>query len=266
MSKFTIDLQDEPAKVQTNAAKTPNFSASSSSDNYSPKKTKRRGLFGKILLILGGLAILLLLIAAVGGWFWWSSLTKSPAYSLALLVDAARKDDQQAVDKYLDTDAVVDSFVPQITQKAVERYGRGLPPQIVAQAAARIAPFVPAIKERARAEIPRVIREKAAIAPNLSPWLLAIGLGRIVTITESGDNATLSGKIKEREIEVSMQRNGDKWKVVGVKDSDLADRIAEKIGQELIAAAKGGNLKDIGKKIGVKGAEDILKDIGDILK
>lgn len=266
MSKFTINLQDEPAKVQGNAPQTPNFSMSSSSNNYSPKKTKRRGLFGKILLILGGLLVLILLVGGIAGYFWWSSLVKSPAYSLAMLVDAARKDDQKAIDQYLDTDLVVDSFVPQITEKAVERYGRGLPPQIVSQVSARIAPFVPAVKDRARAEIPRVIREKAEIAPNVSPWILAMGLGRVVTITEKGDDATISGKIKEREIEVTMKRNGDKWKVVGVKDANLADKIAEKIGQELIAAAKGGNLKDIGKKIGVKGAEDILKDIGDILK
>ena len=53
----------------------------------------------------------------VVGFFYWQSIKTTPQYSLALLVDAARRDDQAEIDKLVNVDAVVDDFVPQITDK-----------------------------------------------------------------------------------------------------------------------------------------------------
>ena len=41
--------------------------------------------------------------------------------------------DQKTIDEVVDTNAVVDDFLPQITGKAVELYGRGLPPEIISR-------------------------------------------------------------------------------------------------------------------------------------
>ena len=56
----------------------------------------------------------------------------TPQYSLALLIDAARRDDKQQVGTLVDTDKVVDGFVPEIIDSAVDLYGRGLPPETIA--------------------------------------------------------------------------------------------------------------------------------------
>jgi hypothetical protein len=52
-----------------------------------------------------------------------------------------------------------------------------------------------------------------------------------------------------------MKRDGDKWKVVGMKDEILARKIAEKIGQDLLAAAAKGGIKKAAEQFGVKNLE-----------
>lgn len=195
----------------------------------------KRGGWRKILLILGGLLALVLLVAAVGGYWWWSNLQKSPTYSLALLIEAARKDDQKTIDQFLDANAVVDSFVPQIENKAKERYARGLSPETVKRAETLIGqyltPVLPTIKEQARLEIPRQIKEKAANVPQAPAWSVAFALNRVAEISESGETATVKSNYQNRPLEVTMQKNADKWKVVGFRDEPLADRIAQQIAQ-----------------------------------
>ena len=62
-----------------------------------------------------------------------------------------------------------------------------------------------------------------------------------------------------------MKRNGDRWQIVGVKDEVLATQIAQKIGQEIIAIAKNGGVKNGGDKLGVKNLPDLLKQAEDLL-
>jgi hypothetical protein len=212
----------------------PGASASAPLNQSQTPKPKRGGC-GKILLILGGLLALILLIAAISGYWWWSNLQKSPTYSLALLIDAARKDDQPKIDQFLDSDAVVDNFVPQIEAKAKERYARGFPPETVKRAEQLIGqyltPVLPTIKEQARRDIPRQIKNKAASLPEVSAWATTLALNRVAEVSQSGDTATVKSNYQNRPLELTMQKNGDKWKVVAVKDEPLADRIAQQVGQ-----------------------------------
>lgn len=210
-------------------------------------KTKRSGC-ANALLIAGGFLVLALIAAGIGGYWWWSNLQKAPTYSLALLIDAARRDDQKTVEQFLDTNAVVDNFVPQIEAKAKERYARGLPPEVVRRAELLIGqylpPVLPTIKEQARQEIPRQIKDKAANVPNAPVWSVAFALNRIAEVTQTGDTATVKSNYQNRPLEVTMQRNGDKWKVVGVRDEPLADRIAQQIAatvQQELSRKPGGS-------------------------
>ena len=59
-----------------------------------------------LILVLGGIA--------GGGYFWWRHYQTSPAYSLALLVDATQRNDRQSIDNILDTDKIATDFVSQI--------------------------------------------------------------------------------------------------------------------------------------------------------
>lgn len=249
MSEFRVNLTEQDEKGDFKY-QTPKKIAET------PKK-KRGGClkYGAIGLLI------LLIVGAVGGYFYWQSVKKSPQYSLALLVDAVRRDDQKMIDELVDTDAVVDSFLPQITAKAVEIYGRGLPPEAVTKLTSATDQFKPAIKKRAREEVPRVVREKIERFNSIPYWAIAIGAGWFLDVKENGETATIISKIPERPFELTMKRNGDLWRVTAIKDDALAKRIAEKIGQELIALVSKEGLKKAGEKLGIENVDDIKKRI-----
>jgi hypothetical protein len=164
MSQFVVNLS-EPEKdeegqtVQGKNADETNVSKKAGVTNFSQKaeetkvseKPKKRGGCGKILGISAVLLAIFLFIGAIAGYFYWQGVKASPEYSLALLVDAARRGDQKAIDELVDTDAVVESFLPQVTDKATELYGRNLPADKIAKVKDAAVPLMPAIKQRARA-------------------------------------------------------------------------------------------------------------------
>ena len=110
--------------------------------------TPRRSRFRKVLLVSASVIALIAVVSAAGFYLYWQSLKDTPQYSLALIVDAAKRDDQATVNRLVDIDAVVDDFLPQITDKAVELYGRGMPQDIIQRVARVAAPVMPAIKDR----------------------------------------------------------------------------------------------------------------------
>jgi hypothetical protein len=260
MSRFNVNLNEaarEP-KMVTESKNTPNF--------HEYQKPKKRSVFVKVLGILGIVLAAVILIGTIGGYFYWQSLKKTPQYSLALLIDAARRDDQKAIDRLVDTDAIIEDFVPQITGKAVELYGRNLPPQTIAKVAQIAAPLMPAVKERARAEIPNLIRDKTKKLENVPFWAIAAGADRFLDITQESDTAFVKSKLQDRPLELSLKLNGDKWQVVGVKDDELAKRVAEKIGQELILLAQKRSLKKAGESFGIGNLSEVLKQLDGIFK
>lgn len=260
MSRFTVNLSE--TKEETKAAEKTEILPSLEHQNAA----KKSGKFGKVLKIFAGLIVLILIVGAIGGFFYWQNLKKSPQYSLALLVDAARREDQAAVDELVNTDAVVDDFMPQITDKAVELYGRNLAPSTIQKMAQIVAPVLPAVKQRARAEVPNLIREKTTQFEKIPFWAIAVGASRYLEITGEGEKAFVKSKIPERPLEVTMKKNGERWQVVAIKDEVLARRVAEKIGQDLIAAAQKGSLRKAGEQLGVSGLEDVIKKAESIFK
>lgn len=259
MSRFTVNLENSPSK----SASVKNQNVPSFGEVNPPKK---RGKLGKILGIFAAIVGVILLVSAIGGYFYWQSLKKTPQYSLALLIEAARNNDQKTIDSLVDTNAVVDDFMPQITDKAVELYGRGLPPATLSKVAQVAAPVLPAIKERAKAELPRVIRERTDKFSSVPFFAIVIGADRYLEINETGDTATVKSKIQDRPLELKMKKNGERWQVVGLKDEQLSTRIAQKIGQEIIAVATKGGVRKAGETLGVKNLQDLINQAEDILK
>ncbi len=231
------------------------------------QKPKKRSVFTKVLGILAMVLVLILLVGAVGGYFYWQNLKKTPQYSLALLVDAARRDDRKTVEELVDTNAVVDDFMPQITGKAVELYGRGLPPATLAKIERVAAPLMPTVKLRARQEIPNLIREKTQKFDKVPFWAIALGADRYVDITSENDKAFINSKLQERQLNLTLKRSsGDKWQVVGVKDEELARQIAEKVGQQIITVANKGGIQKAGEQFGVQNLGEVLKQLDEVFK
>jgi hypothetical protein len=187
-------------------------------------------------------------VALIGGLIYWQSLKSSPQYSLALLVDAAKRDDQAAVAMLVDSDAVVEDLLPQVVEKAVEIYGRGQP-DLVIQRAMRVAqPLMPAAKKKAREELPGLIRRETSKFGDVSFPLMVLGAGRYLDIRLDGDKALIKRKGSDENLEVIMVRNGGLWKIVAVRDEQTAGEIAKRIGQEIIAMSVSGNKSGLGVK------------------
>lgn len=206
-----------------------------------------------------------LAVTAAGLVFWWR-LTESPQYALALLIQRVQKGDDSAVDEFIDMDKVIDDFFPQVQEKAVELYAKGLPPAVLDQIAAAAAPLKPMIKTKAMDEVPVLIRDKTAKYKGYPAPLMAIGLGRASTVRWSGDEAVLTVKLSDRTVELTMARNGTNWKIVGIRDETLARQVAEKVGRELVLAAIKGGVREIADKLGIGGVNEILNQLDDIVR
>lgn len=260
MSKFVVDL-NESKTIETPEE----TSATEAAENL--QTPKKRGRVKKALGILAVSLLSILLVGAVGGYFYWQHLKRTPQYSLALLVDAARRDDQKTIDELVDTDALVDNFMPQITDKAVELYGRNLPPATIEKARQIAVPLLPAVKIRARAEIPALIREKVKQFDRVPFWAIALAAGRYVNIERDADKAVVQSKVKQQSaVNLTMKQTGERWQVVGVKDEELARSISEKIGQQIIFAASRGGIKRAGEEFGVENLNDLIKQLDTVFK
>jgi light-regulated signal transduction histidine kinase (bacteriophytochrome) len=157
----------------------------------------------------------------------------------------------------------VEDFVPQVTSKAIELYGRGLPPQTLARVERIAAPLMPAVKDRAREELPRLIREKTAKFENIPFAGMVMGADKYLEVAENGNEATVRSRLPEHGFEVRMTKSGDKWKIVGVRDEKLATAIAQKIGQEIIVIARNGNGL---AKSNLKNIQEVLREAQEIFK
>ena len=213
-------------------------------------------------------AVLLLLVGAgvLGGYLYWRSFENTPQYSLAMLVDAARRHDQAGVDNVIAVDSIVDEFMPQITDKAVELYGRGLSPQTIARVEKVATPVMPALKQRARAQLPNLIRKKTERFESVPFAAMVVGADQYLDIRQDGDTALVRSRLPEHSFEVRMQRNGTGWKIVGVRDEALATEIAQKVGQEIIAVATSGGAEKAGDKLGIKNLQTILAEAEEIFR
>ena len=220
----------------------------------------------KTVLTIAGVLLSLVAVAVLGGYFYWRSFENTPQYSLALLVEAARRDDQAVVDEIVEIDTVVDDFLPQITGKAVELYGRGLSPQTIARVEKVATPVMPALKQRARAQLPGMIRKKTARFESVPFAAMVLGADQYLDIQPNGDSALVRSRLPEHSFEVRMQRNGSGWKIVSVRDEALATEIAQKVGQEIIAVATNGGAAAAGDKLGIRNLNVLLQQAEEIFR
>ncbi len=209
--------------------------------------------------IAGIVVLSLLAIAGVSGYLYYRSFKNTPQYSLALLVDAAKRDDNATIAELVDTDAVVDDFVAQIMDRAVDLYGRGLPETVIRKLASFAEPIMPAIKDRARTQLPAAIRVRGKRLANVPFFAMVLAADKYLQIDINGDIATVKSKDPERPLEMRMKRNGDRWKVVGVKDDQLATDIARSIGQEMIDLATAKLTEAAAEQLGVGRLFQLLK-------
>ena len=214
----------------------------------------------RILLIIAVVLVLLLAGLGVGGYFWWQSYKTSPAYSLALLVDATQRNDQPAFDQLVDIDKIVENFVPQVTEKALGQYAAALTAPIRKQVEQQVPKLLPEVKQKVRDEVTKQVKEMSERAAGKPFPLIALGIPYVVGIKETGDAATVDVTLKDRPVQLTMQRNKELWKIVAVKDDVLAGRIVDEIAKNLPAI--GSQLEQEIRRNLPGGVSDLLGDQG----
>jgi hypothetical protein len=199
----------------------------------------------RIALILLVLFAAIVLALAAGLYFGWQSYKSKPNYSLALVVDAAQRNDMTEFDKLVDMDRVVDNFVPQVLEKAGAQGSFGMAGGAMRkQLQAMLLRYAPQVKERVRAEFTGQVKELSARAEQKPFFLVALAMPFIVDTKQEGDAAKVNATLNARQIELTMQRDGERWKIVGVKDDVLATRILESVARDLPASAATPQIPD----------------------
>ncbi|MDT4965986.1 MAG: hypothetical protein QOJ64_723 [Acidobacteriota bacterium] len=243
-SRIVIDLDKAgPWGHPTNQAQQP----------YGVRKRKKWPI---VLGIVGG--VLLLLV--VGGYFYWQSYKSKPAYSLALAIDAAQRGDSKAFDEVVDTEKIASSFAPQMVDEALGRLGTALTPAMRQRIERLIPTFLPRVRDTVHSEVMRHVKEDTARAAGKPFFLVALYLPYVVEIKQEGDTATITARLGERSLVLTMQRSGDqRWKIVGVKDALLARRLVDDVAKDLPAI--GGDLgNDVLREI--QKLPNIIPDLG----
>ena len=219
-----------------------------------------RGSRGARILLIVLLVIAALLVGlAIGFFFWWRSYKTGPAYSIALLVDAAQRNDAAGIEEIVDTNKVIETFAPQVTEQAAGRLGTALTPALRKQVEALVPKLLPRVQQKVREEVIRNVKEMGASAEGKPFFLIALSIPYLLDITEEGDTARAVGTQNERTIELTLQRNGERWKIVGVKDEALAKRVVDDIAKDLPAV--GGALEKEARKQIQKNLPGGVKDV-----
>ena len=200
------------------------------------KRGRGFGRAGRVLGVTGLIVVAVLLVLLVGSYMWYQGFKKSPPYSLALLLDAAQHDDVQAVETMIDADQIAQGFVPQVIDNLTGAESQ-LPPQARASLTATLPVMLPRVRETMRDEIARAMKGLSQNASSSLPFFVkALGVRQATTVVERGDAATVNINVGDRPVELSMRRDGERWKLVTVKDPQLAADIAARLAQSLPAA------------------------------
>jgi len=188
-----------------------------------------RRVLSIIALIVG--AALLMLIA--GGYMWWQNYRERPAYSLALLIDAAQRDDMPSVEQFIDSDRIAEGLIPQVTGKLVAggAAAGGGGDMVRRQIEAMMARLLPRVKETVHDEVARAVKTLAVQTGGRVPFpLLALAVPRAFDIREEGERAVASLRATNRDTELTMGRAASgRWKLIGIRDDALAASIARRI-------------------------------------
>jgi hypothetical protein len=179
--------------------------------------------------------MLLVGVVALVGFFAWRHYQSTPAYTLALMIDAAQHEDVPGFMKRFDGEEIARNMVTSVSEKAAARYGLALSNTVKARIDSTMPSMLQEIKPAIRDEVATEIQTFAAKLEPRPFILLVIGVPSLMTITTEGDTAKASTMINNRRVEIAMQRVDDGWKVTGFKDDVVIQRVVDRVMAQLPA-------------------------------
>ena len=199
-------------------------------DQAGGKGIPRRGRrWRKVPAVLGVIVVAMVVLAAAGAYLWWAHYKTTPPYSLALLVDAAQRDDMATVDQQVDTDKILNDLAAKVTEKAVSRYGSILSSPARSRLEGLINSLLPGVKQTVRDVFAKRVQEISHKSEHKPFAVVAIGLPYFVNITTNGDTAKIVTVPRDRLVELTMERYGERWKVTAIKDDPIVQRIVDEL-------------------------------------
>ena len=194
-------------------------------------ETQRSGVARALIII--GLVLFVLIGGAIGGaYLWWLHYQDGPAYSLALLADAAQRDDRPAIDAILDSDKVIDDFVAQLKQS-----GTGSLSSITSALPAQLRPptpeLTPQMRQKVHDELVKELRRLTEPAAGKPFILVALAVSQFADIKQEDKVAHATVNIKDEELKLTMQSDAGHWRIVAVQDDKLAKKIYESVKRDL---------------------------------
>jgi len=199
-----------------------------------PLKGKRRR-WPRVLGILALLFVIGVVGAGVAGYFLWRHYQSTPSYTLALILDAAQSNDVAEFQKRIDEDEVAKNVAARVNQKAAARYGYALNSSIQQQIDGAMPALLPRVKQAVRDEFFNSVKAFAAAPEKRSFISILAAVRSLLTITEQGDSAEAKGTLAGNNIELTMRRDADRWKVTDIKNDAIVQRIVDSIMSELPA-------------------------------
>ncbi|PYS24374.1 MAG: hypothetical protein DMF72_06040 [Acidobacteria bacterium] len=189
--------------------------------------SRSRGGFGRVLLFV---AIILLVVVggvAAGGYFWWRHYRSGPAYSIALLADAAQRNDSATVDGILDTDKITADFVSQIRHRlpASSSAASLLPSQVDPVRDSLSAK----LKDTVHEQLIKELQDLSSIAQGKPFIVVALGIPYFADIKQENNTAQVTVHVKDEQIKLTMQAESERWRITAVQDEKLAKMVADAV-------------------------------------
>lgn len=196
-------------------------------DRSPRSRGSRRGGWGRPLLLMASIALLLISGIAAGGYFWWRNYQSGPGYSLALLADAAQRNDTATVDTFLDYEKIsADLYARARGSAPGSSFIDSLPlPQLNSATSALTERARQTVREQARKEAQR-LTEAAGGKPFV---FVALAVPWLFDVDQNNDTAMATANIKGEQIQLTMQRTGDRWRIVAIKDDNLTKLVTESL-------------------------------------
>lgn len=191
-----------------------------------PRYGRRRpSRVGRVLAIIGIVLLVIVVAIAAGIYSWWQHYKAQPAYTLALLVDAAQRNDNPEIDRILDMDKISESFVSDVRSRLT---GSSLLNRVLPSQADQIAAnLTPQLKQALREVLPAEIQRITEPAKGKPFILLALSVPYFAEINQNGATATADLKFKDEQVQLSMQQSADSWRIQAIKDDRLTSIIAD---------------------------------------
>ena len=186
---------------------------------------RQSGRAGRVLGFIAIVLVVVIIGAVAGGYFWWRHYQSQPAYSLALLVDAAQRNDGAEIDRQLDLDKITNDFVAQVKAKIP---GASLLPAQIEQT------LTPKLKPTVREELIKELQRLTQPAAGKPFPLVALAVPYFVEIKQNGNAATAEMKLQDQKVKLTMQTDAaGNWQTVAIQDDKLAELIADSVKKNL---------------------------------